>query len=130
MLSKKLTLVISISLLLLFLAILGVSLAMKAGSSGMQVVTERKADPEAILRGGQENEKPGAVLPGDQININTDDADQLQRLPGIGPSLAAAIIAWREENGPFREPSDLRKVPGIGEELFAAVSDYIVTEEP
>ena len=127
MLGKKLTLFISISLVLLFLAVLGVSLALNSSRSGMRVVTERKADPAAIARGGTENEKPYPVMPGDIININTDDASQLQRLPGIGPALSDAIIRWREENGPFRTSSDLKKVPGIGEELFAAVSDYIVT---
>ena len=127
MLSKKLTLIISISLVLLFLVILGASLAVNAGRPGMRVVTGKKADPEAIARGGLENEKPYPVMPGDIININTADSVQLQRLPGIGPSLADAIVTWREENGPFGSVLDLRKVSGIGEETVAAVSDYIVT---
>ena len=83
MLGKKLTLIISISLVLLFSAVLGVSLALNSSRSGMRVVTERKADPAAIARGGTENEKPYPVMPGDIININTDDASQLQRLPPI-----------------------------------------------
>lgn len=127
MLSRKLALIISVSLVLLFLIFLGISLAVNAGTSGMRVVTERTASPEAIAKGGSENEKPYPVMPGDVININTDDASQLQRLPGIGPALADAIIAWRDENGPFVTPEDLKKVPGIGEEVFSAVSDYIVT---
>ena len=127
MLSRKLALIISVSLVLLFLVFLGVSLAVNAGRSGMRVITERTADPEAMRRGGIENEKPYPVMPGDVININTDDTAQLQRLPGIGPALAEAIAAWREENGPFDTPEDLKNVPGIGDEIFSAVSDYIVT---
>ena len=127
MLSKKTTMIISISLVLLFLLILGISLALNAGRTGMRVVTERKADPEALMLGGLENEKPYPVMPGDVININTADSAQLQRLPGIGPSLAGAVVAWREANGPFGVPADLKKVPGIGDEIFAAVSEYIVT---
>ena len=127
MLSRRLTLIISILLVLLFLALLGVSLAVNARREGMRVVTERTASPEAMAKGGSENEKPYPVMPGDVININTDDVSELQRLPGIGPALANAIVAWREENGPFETSSDLKKVPGIGDEVFAAVSEYIVT---
>ena len=127
MLSRKLTMIISITLVLLFLAYLGVLLMIRTGGPDMQVITEKKADPEAMTRGGLENEPPYPVMPGDVININSDDAAQLQRLPGIGPSLADSIISWREANGPFRSPSELRKVPGIGEEIFTALEDYIVT---
>lgn len=130
MLSRKLTLIISVSLVLLFILLLGTLLLVKAGSSGMQVITEQKADPEAMLKGGQENEKPYRVMPGETVNINTADASELQRLPGIGAVLAEAIVAWREENGPFGDPADIMKVPGIGEEIFRSVSDYIVTGDP
>ena len=130
MLSRKLTLIISVSLVLLFILFLGVSLAVKSGESGMQVITEKKADPEAMLKGGQENEKPYRVMPGETVNINTADSSELQRLPGIGPVIAEAVVAWREENGPFREPADIMLVPGIGEEIFAAAADYIVTGDP
>ena len=64
------------------------------------------------------------------ININTADAEELRRLPGIGEALAEAVVAWREEHGPFREPADLMQVPGIGEETFRAAADYIITEDP
>ncbi len=127
MLSRKLSVIIAVSLVLLFIVFLGVLLLMKAGSSGMQVITERKADPEAMMKGGQENEKPYRVMPGDVININTADAEDLQRLPGIGAVLAEAIVAWRTENGPFGKAEDLMKVPGVGADTFSAVSDYIVT---
>ena len=127
MLSRKLSVIIAVSLVLLFIVFLGVLLLTKAGSSGMQVITERKADPEAMMKGGQENEQPYRVMPGDVININTADASELQRLPGIGAVLADAIVAWRTENGPFGKAEDLMKVPGIGADTFSAVSDYIVT---
>ena len=127
MLSRKLTLILSVSLVLLFVIILAFSFFGGSKGSGMRVVTERKADPEALLRGGKEDEKPYRVMPGDTININTADALQFQRLPGIGSALAEAAVAWREENGPFRVPSDLMKVPGIGEEIYSAVSEYIIT---
>ena len=48
------------------------------------------------------------------IDVNTATAAQLEELPGIGPSLAAAIIAFRTEHGPFATLDALEQVPGIG----------------
>ncbi len=52
------------------------------------------------------------------VNINTATADQLSAsLLGVGAQKAAAIVAFREKNGPFRSPQDLTKVKGIGNSL-------------
>ncbi len=51
----------------------------------------------------------------DLVDINTAKLQQLDALPGIGPSLGAAIIAYREKNGPFQTVEDLVKVDGIGD---------------
>lgn len=48
------------------------------------------------------------------LNVNTASATELESLPGIGPSKAAAIVDYREANGPFGDLADLDKVPGIG----------------
>ena len=66
-----------------------------------------------------------ALLPGETININTSDAESLQRLPGIGPVLAEEIIAYRENEGLFLRPEDLMNVPGIGEKTYSLVRDSI-----
>lgn len=53
------------------------------------------------------------------VDINTASAEQLsESLQGVGPSKAAAIVAYREQNGPFRGPEDLTKVKGIGPSLL------------
>lgn len=48
------------------------------------------------------------------VDINTASAQQLDKaLKGIGPAKAAAIVKYRETNGPFQSVDDLTKVPGI-----------------
>ena len=55
------------------------------------------------------------------VNLNTAGEVELQTLPRVGPVLAARIIAWRTEHGPFQRAEDLDAVPGIGEAMLAAL---------
>lgn len=48
------------------------------------------------------------------IDINTATQEQLALLTGVGPAKAAAIVEYRENNGPFASVDDLAKVSGIG----------------
>ena len=53
------------------------------------------------------------------VDINSADAEQLsESLQGVGPQKAAAIVAYREQYGPFRSLDDLTKVKGIGSSLL------------
>lgn len=63
------------------------------------------------------------------VNINTASAEELQTLPGIGKTRAEAIVAYREEHGPFTFVEDLRGVSGIGEGILASIMDYITVGE-
>ncbi|OSI13890.1 ComEA family DNA-binding protein, partial [Neisseria dumasiana] len=53
------------------------------------------------------------------VNINTATEEELKALPGIGPSKAAAIVAYRQHNGQFKSVDDLKNVKGIGEGVLA-----------
>ncbi|MFA7387289.1 MAG: ComEA family DNA-binding protein [Thiohalobacteraceae bacterium] len=60
------------------------------------------------------------------IDINTASAEQLSEgLLGIGPQKAAAIVAYREQNGPYRSAADLTKVKGIGDNVLEKNRDLI-----
>jgi competence protein ComEA len=65
------------------------------------------------------------TVTGGRIDLNRATAEQLQTLPGIGPSRSAAIIRHRDEHGPFQVPGDVRRVPGIGEAIFQGMADLI-----
>jgi competence protein ComEA len=65
---------------------------------------------------------------GDKINVNTATATELDTLPGIGPSTAQAIIAHREQHGPFQSVDDLLAVRGIGEKKLDAIRDLVATQ--
>ena len=60
-----------------------------------------------------------------RININTAQPAELQRLPGIGPALAARIVEYREAWGPFSSVEDIMEVPGIGPRKFEDIKDLI-----
>ena len=62
------------------------------------------------------------------LDLNAATAEQLQTLPGVGEELAARIVAWREEQGPFESVEQIMEVPGIGEGKFAALEGRITVQ--
>lgn len=75
---------------------------------------------------GQNTGMTAQVQQDNRININTADEAQLITLTGIGATRAQAIIAYREENGPFAAIEDIMNVQGIKEGTFAKIKDEIV----
>ena len=75
---------------------------------------------------GQNTGMTAQVQQDNRININTADEVQLTTLTGIGATRAQAIIAYREENGPFAAIEDIMNVQGIKEGTFAKIKDEIV----
>lgn len=62
---------------------------------------------------------------GEKIDPNTASAVELDRLPGIGPSLAERIVTHRRTNGRFRSLADLGEVSGIGDVLLRRITPHV-----
>jgi competence protein ComEA len=69
---------------------------------------------------------PAMPAPSELVDVNRADPATLAALPGIGPGLAARIVAFRELNGPFADPANLLDVSGITERRFAEIAPYVV----
>ena len=62
---------------------------------------------------------------GQQISLNTATLDDLQKLPTVGPAMAARIVAYRAQAGGFGKVDDLMQVPGIGPKKFAKIAPCV-----
>jgi competence protein ComEA len=90
-------------------------------ADGSQILVP-KAGPPAV--GGV----PGGTTPGSSeglINVNTASATELETLSGIGEVLAATIIEYRTQNGPFASVEDLMDVSGIGPATLDEIRDQV-----
>ena len=77
---------------------------------------------------GSRDEAQRRALPlkGDErIDPNTAGAEDLDRLPGVGPVVAGRIVQMRRDHGPFAGPSDLLSVPGVGPATLARITPYL-----
>ncbi len=101
---------------------------------GDRVLVARVGDPPSVPV--TNSTAPGSAGPGSAgtgdaaepvapIDLNTASAADLETLPGIGPTLAAAIIAERDRRGAFSSIDDLRSVRGIGDKRFAELRDLV-----
>lgn len=59
------------------------------------------------------------------VDLNAAGPDELALLPGVGPSLARAIVDDRRERGPFRDLGDLDRVRGVGPGILARVRPHV-----
>lgn len=63
------------------------------------------------------------------VNINTAGVAELDAVKGISPKKAAAIVEYRDQNGPFKSLDELKKVKGFGEKSVAKLSKELVVGE-
>ena len=94
----------------------------------------------AFLRDGQEiyiprikntatYYKKTKLKPGEMVNINTASAEELEKIPGIGPVTAGRIVESRKRRGPFRRIEEITLVSGIGKQKFLRMKRYLSVGE-
>ncbi|MBD3277468.1 MAG: hypothetical protein GF388_04125 [Candidatus Aegiribacteria sp.] len=81
--------------------------------------------PEVLDLGEDEEEEQPVQFP---LEINSATEEELQQIPGIGPSKASAIAAWLRENGPVTSLQQLIEVPGVGPSIMETLQQYLVAE--
>lgn len=79
-------------------------------------------------RGAQQTHSQQAQTDAPVVSINEASREELERLPGVGPALAARIVEHRERYGPFRRAEHLLLVRGIGERRFLRLRPYVNAE--
>jgi competence protein ComEA len=57
--------------------------------------------------------------------LNTATLEEFETLPGVGPVMASAIVAWRNANGRFANVEQLGEVDGIGPARLAKLHDLV-----
>ena len=97
---------------------------------GQKIIIPQQGEPVSEFKSSPVNDvaDPASASDIQPININTATQEELETLPGIGPSKAQAILVYREENGAFKTIEDILEVPGIGEKTLAGFLDMIIIQ--
>ena len=116
-------------------------LTKEAASSGINQAKQLEDGMQVYVPTKKEVSKAGSQIPGLQkddlqnsvsgstqnsaININTATKEELMKLKGVGEAKAMLIITYRENNGGFKEITDLMKIKGIKQKFFDKIKDNI-----
>jgi competence protein ComEA len=80
-------------------------------------------ESESEIQTGSSGE---TVQQGEYIDLNTASQSDFERLPGIGPQKAVAIVTYRQEHGAFTQIEQVMNVPGIGPTIYEQIKAYIL----
>jgi protein Tex len=96
-----------------------------------------KLDPKSIGVGQYQHDVDASALKkglddvviscvnGVGVELNTASKQLLSYVSGLGPALAANLVAWRNEHGPFKSRADLKKVPRLGPKAFEQAAGFL-----
>lgn len=90
-----------------------------------QYIYEGTKENGSQVNNPQGNSEPKETNRNKKVNINKASQEELDSLPGIGPSTADKILEYRKQNGNFKSIEDIKEVSGIGESKFEKIRDMI-----
>ncbi len=90
-----------------------------AVEAGPELLAESRERADEVAR------RSRPLAEGERLDPNRAPAEELDRLPGVGPATARAVVAWRDSAGGFRAPDDLVRVPGIGPATLARIRPWL-----
>jgi competence ComEA-like helix-hairpin-helix protein len=92
---------------------------------------ESSAAPRAIpaQRARAPAPPPPPIADPRPLDLNHASADEISRLPGVGPSLARRIVEERDRRGRFESPDGLRGILGLGPKKLAALREHVTVGE-
>lgn len=114
--------------LVFLLATIGYFILQNQNQELSYVVVERQPENSGVVQQETKVSAPG-ILEGERININTASPEDLERLPGIGKTRAADIVAYREAKGPFASPEGILEISGIGQKTYEKLAPYITVSD-
>lgn len=129
MIFKKISPLEGVVLLLTLLFVLGTLLWFRLSQPAAGLTFVETSETDRTVSAPEQRAAPG-ILEGEVLDLNTASQADLTRLPGIGEKKALAILAWREEHGPFQVVEDLMSVNGIGEKILADIRPYVTVATP
>ncbi len=97
-------------------------------AQGADALPELLAGADSALLDARARARP--LEPGERLDPNRATAAELDRLPGVGPSTARAIVEERTARGPFAAAEDLLRVRGIGSTTLARIRPYLDLRSP
>lgn len=97
------------------------------GVEGVAAALASESAPRAESEAAAVRERRSStpLAPGERIDVNRVSAEELDRLPRVGPALAARIVEVRSARGPFRSLAALDSVPGVGPALLAGIAPHL-----
>jgi competence protein ComEA len=80
-----------------------------------------------LFAGALHSQKAPPAAP---LDLNSATVEQLEQLPGVGPTIAAAIVRFREKSGPLHRVDDLLAVRGVSKNKLEKLRPYVFVAPP